>query len=59
MEYQLAPTQIHRKNIAERFIQTFKNNFTTIKTGINKKFSKNEWNSLLPEVELTLYLIKS
>ena len=59
MEYQLTPAQIHRRNIAERAIQTFKNHFITILAGTDSNFPKNEWDRLLPQAELTLNLLRT
>lgn len=59
MEYQLTPAQMHRRNIAERAIQTFKNHFITILAGTSKTFPKNEWDRLLPQTELTMNLLRS
>ena len=59
MEYHLTPAQIHRRNIAERAIQTFKNHFITILAGTASNFPENEWDRLIPQAELTLNLIRS
>lgn len=59
MKYQLTPAQIHRRNIAERAIQIFKNHFITILAGVNSQFPKNEWDQLLPQAEITINLLRS
>ena len=59
MQYELTPAQIHRRNIAERAIQTFKNHFITILAGVDSKFPKNEWDKLLPQAEITINLLRS
>ena len=59
IKYQLTPAQIHRRNIAERAIQTFKNHFITILAGAHSTFPKNEWDRLLPQAELTLNLLRT
>lgn len=42
MKFQLSPAQIHRRNILERAIQTFKNHFISILAGTNSKYPKNK-----------------
>ena len=59
IQIQLTPAQIHRRNIAERAIQTFKNHFITILAGTNKNFPKNQWDLLLNQAELTLNLLRT
>ena len=59
IKYQLTPAKMHRRNITERAIQTFKNNFITILAGTHSTFSKNEWDRLLPQAELTLNLLRT
>ena len=54
MDCQLTPAQMHRRNAAERAMQTFKNHFISIMTGTNSAFPKNEWDLLLPQAELTM-----
>ena len=52
--YQLVPLHIHRRNAAERSIRTFKACFLSILSGIAKTFSKNLWDLLIPQTELTI-----
>ena len=59
VQYQLTPEKIHRRNIAERAIQTFKNHFITILAGVNSQFPKNEWDKLLPQAEIIINLLRS
>ena len=59
MKFQLTPAQMHRSNIAERAIQTFKNHFISILAETNRKYPKNEWDILLPQAELTMNLLRS
>ena len=59
LKYQLTPAQMHRRNIAERAIQTFKNHFITVLAGADSSFPKNEWDRLLPQAELTLNLLRT
>ena len=59
IEYQLTPAQIHRRNIAERAIQTFKNHFISILAGTHPTFPKNQWHKLLEQAEITLNLLRT
>ena len=57
-EFQLTPTHIHRRNIAERCIRTFKNHFIAILCGTDPNFPIHLWDRLLPQTELTLNLLR-
>ena len=59
MDCQLTPAQMHRQNMAERAIQTFKNHFVSMLAGTNSSFPKNEWDLPLPQAELTMNLLRS
>ena len=59
MKFQLTPTQMHKRNIAERAIQTFKSHFISILAGTHSGFSKKQWDLLLPQAELTMNLLRS
>ena len=59
MEHQLTPAQMHRRNMAERATQTFKNHFISVLAGTNSTFPKNEWDLLLQQAELTMNLLRS
>jgi hypothetical protein len=56
--YQLVPPDIHRRNLAERAIQTFKARFLSILSGISKSFPNYLWDKLLPQTELTINLLR-
>ena len=56
--YQLIPTNTHLINTAERAIRTFKAHFFSILTGVAPDFSRNLWDLLLPQTELTLNLLR-
>ena len=56
--YQLVPPDIHRRNLAERAIQTFKAHFLSILAGISKAFPNYLWDKLLPQTELTINLLR-
>ena len=57
-EFQLTPTHIHRRNIAERCIRTFKNHFIAVLCGTDPNFPLHLWDRLLPQTELTLNLLR-
>ena len=56
--YQLVPLDIHRRNAAERAIQTFKAQFLSILAGIAPDFPKFLWDHLLPQTETTLNFLR-
>ena len=58
VEYQLVPPHIHRRNSAERAIQTFKNHFITGLASTDPNFPLSNWCRLLPQAELTLNLLR-
>jgi hypothetical protein len=55
---QLVPLDNHRRNLAERAIQTFKNHFKAIIQGMDDSFPMNMWDKLLPQTILTLNLMR-
>jgi hypothetical protein len=55
---QLVPTDNHRHNLAERAIQTFKNQFKTILVGVDDTFPMRLWDRLLPQTILTLNFLR-
>ena len=55
---QMVPPDSHRRNIAERAIQTFKNHFVAILSGVDAKFPMQLWCKLLPQTILTLNLMR-
>ena len=48
MSYQLVPQYGHRRNIAERFIQTWKNHFVGVVSGAAATFSLHLWCQAIP-----------
>ena len=52
--FQLVPTHLHRRNSAEREIQTFKNHFIAGLASVNKNFPVHLLCRLLPHCLLTL-----
>ena len=57
-KFQLVPPDVHRRNIAERAIRTFKAHFLAILAGISDAFPNYLWDRLLPQTELTLNLLR-
>ena len=58
MEYELVPPGDHRRNIAERLIQTAKAHVIAIMCGISASFPMHLWCRLLPQAEHTLNLLR-
>ena len=59
IDFQLVPPHNHRRNLAERAIQTFKDHFITILCSVNPDFPMHLWCKLLPQAELTLNLLRT
>ena len=57
-QYQLVPPNVHRRNVAERSIHTFKSQFLSILAGVNPEFSKYMWDTILQQTELILDLLR-
>ena len=55
---QMVPPDTHRRNIAERAIQTFKDHFIAILSGVDEQFPIYLWSKLLPQAILTLNLLR-
>ena len=55
---QLVPPDNHRRNLAERAIQTFKCHFKAILAGLDDSFPMRLWDKLLPQTILTLNLLR-
>ena len=56
--FQLIPPHLHRRNSAERTIQTFKNHFIAGLASVNKNFPIHLWFRLLRHCLLTLNLLR-
>jgi hypothetical protein len=59
LQYQLVPPHIHRRNAAERAIQTFKDHFIAGLSAVDDNFPMRLWDRLLPQAELTLNLLRN
>ncbi len=55
---QLVPPDNHRRNLAGRAIQTFKNHFKSVIAGVDDSFPMRLWDRLLPQTILTLNLLR-
>jgi hypothetical protein len=55
---QLVPPNNHRRNLAERAIQTFKSHFKAVLAGVDDTFLMRLWDRLLPQTILTLNLLR-
>ena len=56
--YELVPPNVHRINISEREILTFKAHFLEILAGVDPDFPKFVWENLLVQTELTINLLR-
>ncbi len=54
---ELTPAYQHRRNAAERAIQTFQGHFISVLAGVADGFLINQWDELLPQTILTLNLL--
>ena len=55
---ELTPADMHRRNAAERAIQTFKGHFISVLAAVPNSFPINQWHKLLPQTVLTLNLLR-
>jgi hypothetical protein len=56
MTHELVPPDCHRRNMAERAIQTFKNHFVVILSGVDDRFPLSLWCYLVQPAKLTINL---
>ena len=56
--YQLVPSNVHQRNIAERAIRTFKAHFLSVLAGLGSTFHRFMRDNLLAQIELTLNLLR-
>jgi hypothetical protein len=47
------PADMHRRNIAERAIQTYKSHFISTLAGVSDDFPIHQWDELVPQIVLT------
>ena len=55
---ELTPADQHRRNAAERAIQTFKGHFISVLAGVSDDFPIHRWDELIPQTVLTLNLLR-
>ena len=55
---ELTPADMHRRNAAERAIQTLKGHFISVLAGVANDFPIAEWDQLMPQTILTLNLLR-
>lgn len=58
IEIQFVPPHNHRANPAERAIQTTKNHLIAALCGTHENFPARLWDTLLPQVELTMNILR-
>jgi hypothetical protein len=58
VQVQYVPPNNHRANKAERPIRDFKNHFVASFASVNAKFPLSLWDEVLPQVELTIDLLR-
>ncbi|KAL3781993.1 hypothetical protein HJC23_013821 [Cyclotella cryptica] len=58
MTYQLVPPDDHRRNLAEKAIQTWKDHFIAALSGTAEKFPLHLWCQTLPQMECQLNLLR-
>ncbi len=58
MTWELVLPDCHRRNMAERAIQTFKNHFVSILSGVDDRFPLSLWYHLVRPAELTVNLLQ-
>jgi hypothetical protein len=58
MTHKLVPPDCHHRNIAKQAIQTFKNHFVSILSGVDNRFPLSLWCHLVQPVEFTINLLK-
>ena len=57
--FQLVPPHSHRRNLAERAIQTWKNHFKAGLATTDPNFPLSEWDRLIPQANITLNLLRT
>ena len=57
--FQLVPPHSHRRNLAERAIQTWKGHFKAGLASTDPNFPLSEWDRLIPQANITLNLLRT
>ena len=50
----MTPADMHRRNVAEQAIQTYKGHFISVLAGVSDNFPIHHWDELIPQTVLTL-----
>ena len=58
-KYELVPPGCHRRNRAEVTIKAFKQHLISVFAGLDDNFPMTQWDKLLPQVEITLNLLRA
>ncbi len=58
LEYELVPKGQHRRNIAERAIQTWKSHTIGILSGVPSNFPLSMWDELLTQIDMQVNLLR-
>ena len=58
MTYELVPPDNHRRNLAEKAIQTWKDHFVAVLSGTAESFPMHLWDRVLPQAELQLTMLR-
>ena len=58
IKWQLVPPKVHRRNAAERVIQTYKNHLKAVLSLLDPDFPVREWDRIIIQSELTLNLLR-
>ena len=58
MKYQLVPPHDHRRNVAEKAIQTFKDHLLSVLCGADNDFPLRLWCQILPQAEHQLNMLR-
>ena len=58
-KHQRVPPDMHRRNIAERMIRTFKSHLIAIIAGVDPLFPMRRWDLLLNQAEITVNLLRT
>jgi hypothetical protein len=59
IDLQMVQPHLHRQNVAERAIQTFKNHCVAGICSVDRKFPMHLWCEILPQATLTLNLLRT
>ena len=57
IQYELLPSGMHRINLSEKVIQTFKGQFKYALCGVDYLFTPNLWDRLIPQTDMQENLI--